>query len=53
MVHDPRPAGRRDTGSLVEALTDFFQFLGYTGFVLIIGAWLGVFWVEGKDKNKP
>ena len=37
-------------GTVVDALIEFFQFLGYTGFCLIIGGWLGVFWVEGKNK---
>ena len=41
---------RSTVGTVVDALIEFFQFLGYTGFCLIIGGWLGVFWVEGKNK---
>jgi hypothetical protein len=33
----------------VDALIEFLQFLGYSGFCMIIGAWLGIFWMKGSS----
>ena len=38
---------RSTVGTVVDALIDFLQFLGYSCFCAVIGAWLGIFWVKG------